>query len=268
MSRVSQRFERLRRDGEMGLVAYIAAGDPSLEATREFIPALEAAGVDVLELGIPFSDPIADGPVIQRASERALAAGATLERVLRLAAEARPACQMPLLLFSYLNPILRYGFNRFADEARAAGVDAVLITDLSVEEADAYVSRMREAELDTVFLAAPTSTEARLRKICGVSRGFVYAVSRTGVTGTQEALSQQAAPLLARLRQMTALPIAAGFGISRPEHVAALRGLADAAVVGSALVRVIEETRSAEQLAKLARSFKLGPKELTTDKRG
>lgn len=265
MSRVSERFEQLHRRGEMGLVAYITAGDPDLRATREFIPALEGAGVDVLELGIPFSDPVADGPVIQRASERALAAGATLERVVHLVGDVRPSCAMPLLLFSYLNPILRYGFSRFAADARSAGVDAILITDLSVEEAGAYLGEMRQAALDTVFLAAPTSTEARLRRICNVSRGFVYAVSRTGVTGTQEALSGQAAPLLARLRALTTLPLAAGFGISRPEHVAALRGLADAAVVGSALVRVVEQSRSAEQLAKLARELKHAERELTTD---
>ncbi len=268
MSRVSERFEQLRSRGEMGLVAYITAGDPDLRATREFIPALEGAGVDVLELGIPFSDPVADGPVIQRASERALAAGTTLERVLHLVRDVRPSCAMPLLLFSYLNPILRYGFSRFAADARSAGVDAILITDLSVEEADAYLGEMRQAALDTVFLAAPTSTEARLRRICDVSRGFVYAVSRTGVTGTQEALSGQAAPLLGRLRALTALPLAAGFGISRPEHVAALRGLADAAVVGSALVRVVEQSRSAEKLAKLASELKHGEKELTTDEHG
>lgn len=265
MSRVSERFEQLRARGEMGLVAYITAGDPDLRATREFIPALEAAGVDVLELGIPFSDPVADGPVIQRASERALAAGTTLERVLQLVREVRPSCAMPLLLFSYLNPILSYGFSRFAADARSAGVDAILITDLSVEEADAYLNEMRQAELDTVFLAAPTSTEARLRRICEVSRGFVYAVSRTGVTGTRDTLSGQAGPLLRRLRALTTLPIAAGFGISRPEHVAALRGQADAAVVGSALVRVIEESRSAAQLANLARELKHAGAQLTAD---
>jgi tryptophan synthase alpha chain len=256
MSRIGKRFEELRQRQELGLVAYITAGDPDLRATAEFIPALEEAGVDVLELGIPFSDPLADGPVIQRASERALRSGTTLAGVLEMAAEARRRSQLPLLLFGYLNPILRYGFDRFAADARRAGIDGVLITDLSIEEADAYVGRMRQAELDTVFLAAPTSTEARLHRICEASRGFVYAVSRTGVTGAQQALSGQLLPLLQRLRAASSLPVAAGFGISRPEHIRELRGHADAAVVGSALVRVVEEHRSAERLAALAAELK------------
>jgi len=256
MTRISERFQQLKQRQEFGLVAYITAGDPDLRATAEFIPALEEAGVDVLELGIPFSDPLADGPVIQRASERALRSGTTLAGVLEMAAEARRRSQLPLLLFGYLNPILRYGFDRFAADARRAGIDGVLITDLSIEEADAYVGRMRQAELDTVFLAAPTSTEARLRRICEASRGFVYAVSRTGVTGAQQALSGQLLPLLQRLRAASSLPVAAGFGISRPEHILELRGRADAAVVGSALVRVVEEHRSAERLAALARELK------------
>ncbi len=256
MSRISERFEDLRARREMGLVAYITAGDPDLRATGEFVHALEQAGTDVLELGIPFSDPLADGPVIQRATERALASGTTLDKVLRLVSDVRSRCAMPLVLFSYLNPILRYGFTRFAADARSAGVDGILITDLSVEEADDYLVEMRRAELDTVFLAAPTSTDARLQKICDVSRGFVYVISRTGVTGTRDSLSTQVAPLLHRVRERTTLPIAAGFGISTPEHVAALAGHADAAVVGSALVRVIEQTCSAEELAKLARALK------------
>ena len=256
MSRIGKRFEELRQRQELGLVAYITAGDPDLRATAEFIPALEEAGVDVLELGVPFSDPLADGPVIQRASERALRSGTTLAGVLEMAAEARRRSQLPLLLFGYLNPILRYGFDRFAADARRAGIDGVLITDLSIEEADAYIGRMRQAELDTVFLAAPTSTEARLRRICEASRGFVYAVSRTGVTGAQQALSGQLLPLLRRLRAVSPLPVAAGFGISRPEHIFELRGHADAAVVGSALVRVVEEHRSAERLAALAAELK------------
>jgi len=256
MTRISERFQQLKQRQELGLVAYITAGDPDLRATAEFIPALEEAGVDVLELGVPFSDPLADGPVIQRASQRALASGTTLAGVLDTAAEARRRSQLPLLLFGYLNPILRYGFDRFAADARRAGIDGVLITDLSIEEADAYLGRMRQAELDTVFLAAPTSTEARLRRICEASRGFVYAVSRTGVTGAQQALSGQLLPLLQRLRAASSLPVAAGFGISRPEHIRELRGHADAAVVGSALVRVVEEHRSAERLAALASELK------------
>ncbi len=256
--RITRRFEDLRRGGRLGLVAYITAGDPDLRATAEFIPALEEAGVDVLELGVPFSDPLADGPVIQRASERALRSGTTLAGVLDLVAGARRATRLPLVLFSYLNPILRYGFERFAADARQAGADGVLITDLSVEEAGAYLGRMRAASLDTIFLAAPTSTDARLRRIGDVSRGFLYAVSRTGVTGARETLSDQLLPLLGRIRAVTALPVAAGFGISSAAQIAALRGHADAAVVGSALVRVVEEHRSAERLAALARDLKSG----------
>ena len=258
MSRIARRFEELRQRGELGLVAYITAGDPDLAATAEFILALEEAGVDVLELGVPFSDPLADGPIIQRASERALKSGTTLARILELVARSRRTNRVPIVLFSYLNPVLRYGFTRFAADARQAGADGVLITDLSVEESAAFLEEMRAAELDTVFLAAPTSTEERLRRICEVSRGFVYAVSRTGVTGTREALSGQLLPLLARIRAVSALPVAAGFGISKPEHIEALRGHADAAVVGSALVRSIEEHGSAARLAELARLLKHG----------
>jgi tryptophan synthase alpha chain len=261
VSRISQRFAELRKRDELGLVAYITAGDPDLQATAEFIPALESAGVDVIELGIPFSDPLADGPVIQRASERALANGTNLARILEMVAAVRSRSQLPLVLFGYLNPFLRYGFERFARDARQAGADGVLITDLSVEEAAPYIEPVRAAELDTIFLAAPTSTDVRLRAIAEISSGFVYAVSRMGVTGTREALSEQLAPLLARIRRITEMPLAVGFGISRREHVAALRGQADAAVVGSALVRVIEETRSAEALAALARDLKQGAAE-------
>ncbi len=261
MSRIAQCFADLRRRNELGLVAYITAGDPDLRATAEFIPALESAGVDIIELGIPFSDPLADGPVIQRASERALAAAATLPRILKLVTDIRRRSQVPLVLFGYLNPFLRYGFEQFAQDARQAGADGVLITDLSVEEAGGFIGPMRAAELDTVFLAAPTSTDVRLRAIADVSSGFVYAISRMGVTGAREALSDQLVPLLARIRKVTDLPLAVGFGISRRAHVAALRGHADAAVVGSALVRVIEETRSADALAALARDLKQGAAE-------
>lgn len=264
--RIGRRFAALRAGGQLGLVAYITAGDPDLERTALFAEALEKAGVDVLELGVPFSDPLADGPVIQRASERALKGGTTLRGILETVTRIRRRSELPLVLFSYLNPVLRYGFSRFADDARAAGADGVLIIDLSVEEAGPFLAEMRRAELDTVFLAAPTSTEARLRRIADVSRGFVYAVSRTGVTGMREALSSQLMPLLARLRRLTDLPLAAGFGISRPEHLTALQGSADAAVVGSALVRVIEEHGSApdaaERLAAAARDLTYGHQRL------
>jgi tryptophan synthase alpha chain len=240
-SRISDRFAKLRASGELGLVAYITAGDPRLDRTLEFALALDEAGADVLELGVPFSDPLADGVVIQRGVERALRAGTNLAGILALVARLRQHSQIPVVIFSYLNPILRYGFARFSDQAAAAGADGVLLTDVSVEEAEPFVQESRRVGLDTIFLAAPTSTECRLRAIAGHSRGFVYAVSRTGVTGARPAISGQLLPLIERLRAVTDLPLAAGFGISRPEHMALLRGKIEAAVVGSALVQTIEE---------------------------
>jgi len=241
MTRITRKFADFAKQSRMGLVAYITAGDPTLERTVDYVLALEEGGADVVELGVPFSDPLADGVVIQRASERALHAGATLAGVLQCVVQIRQRSQIPLVLFGYLNPYLRYGFDKFATEARQAGADGVLITDLSVEEAEPYVREMRRVDLDTIFLAAPTSTEERLKRIGEVSRGFVYAVSRMGVTGTRDTLSSQVLPLVERLRAVTALPLAAGFGISRREHLDVLQGKIDAAVVGSALVRVIEE---------------------------
>lgn len=261
-TRISRLFERLRRENRQGLVAYITAGDPSLDRTPSLVAALDRGGADLIELGVPFSDPIADGPVIQRASERALRAGATLRSILETAAEIRKQSEIPLLLFSYLNPVLRYGFEKAARDACAAGVDGFLLTDLSVEEASRPVQIMRAHGLDSVFLAAPTSTEARLRLVAQYSTGFVYLVSRTGVTGARDSFSASAAPLVAAMRRITKLPLAVGFGISRPEHVAALRGLSDAAVVGSAFVRLIEQHAPGAaleaQLETLARELKQG----------
>lgn len=268
ITRIGRRFDELRRRNELGLVAYITAGDPDLTATAEFIPALESAGVDILELGVPFSDPLADGPVIQLASERALASGTTLAGIIRIVAEARKSSDLPIVLFTYLNPVLRYGLERFAADAKQAGADGILITDLSIEEAATYRDVMRGAGLDTIFLAAPTSTDVRLKAIAEVSTGFIYAVSRTGVTGVRAALSDQLLPLLRRVRAISRLPLAAGFGISQPAHVEALRGHADAAVVGSALVRNIEQHRSPERLAALARELKQASLELARVKHG
>ncbi len=241
MSRIRARFEALRRAGGKAFVAFLTAGDPSLEATVEAALALEGAGVDVLELGVPFSDPLADGPVIQRASERALARGTTLPAVLDAVRGIRRTSQIPLLLFSYFNPLLRHGLSRVVSEASAAGVDGVLVTDLPPEEAGPWLEAARPAGLDTVFLAAPTSPEERLRLVAEASRGFVYAVSRTGVTGERNALSGEARPLVERIKALTAEPVALGFGISTPEQVAAAASLADGVVVGSALVRFLEE---------------------------
>jgi len=241
MTRIGRRFRALRDEGRKAFVAFVTAGDPSLERTVAVALDLEEAGVDVLELGVPFSDPLADGPVIQRASERALRNGTTLAAVLGVVSEIRRRSEIPLLLFSYVNPLLRYGLPRLAADAREAGVDGVLVTDLPPEEARDWMPIARGAELDTVFLAAPTSSPERLRRTAEASRGFVYAVSRTGVTGEREALSEDARPLVARLRELTDQPVALGFGVSTPEHVAQVAAVADGVVVGSALVRALEE---------------------------
>ena len=229
------------------LVAYVTSGDPNLATTREVILAAIAAGSSVIELGVPFSDPLADGPVIQRASERALKHGTSLDQVLKLAAEIREQSQsVGLIIFTYLNPILQMGLEKFCKIARLAGVDGVLVTDLPVEEAAPYLAEMRKNELAPIFLAAPTSTDDRLKRIAKVSRGFVYAVSRTGVTGARKQLPEDAQTLVRRLRKYTRLPIAVGFGISTPDQFAAVGGYADAAVVGSAIVDIIERSPGRE----------------------
>ena len=228
------------------LVAYVTCGDPDLATTREIILAAIDAGAGIIELGVPFSDPLADGPVIQRASERALRQNTTLEKVLRLAAEIRRRSQVGLIIFSYLNPILQMGLRRFCDTAEEAGVDGALITDLPIEEADEYVREMRMRHLSAIFLAAPTSTDQRLQKIAKSSSGFLYAVSRTGVTGAQQQLPEDAKKLVGRVRKFTKLPIAVGFGISTPEQFAVVGQFAEGAVVGSAIVQVIERNPGKE----------------------
>ncbi|HYA97470.1 MAG TPA: tryptophan synthase subunit alpha [Methylomirabilota bacterium] len=248
-SRIARRFAELKSRGELGIVAYITAGDPSLEATRCFVLALAEAGADVIELGVPFSDPIADGPVIQRASERALRAGTSMARVLALVRRIREESDVPLVIFSYYNPILQMGLEKFAKAAAEAGADGVLATDLTPEEADAYRAAMRAHHLDTVFLAAPTSPDERLEKIAAASSGFVYVISRAGVTGAKDALPEELPALLRRVRKVTSLPVAVGFGISLPGHVSILGGLADAAVVGSALVAEIAAADSQQAAA-------------------
>jgi tryptophan synthase alpha chain len=229
------------------LVAYVTCGDPDLATTRDVVLAAIDAGADVIELGVPFSDPVADGPVIQRASQRALQHGTTLADVLKLAAEVRQHAQSTgLIIFSYLNPILRMGLEKFCKVARHAGVDGALLTDLPVEEADDYLREMRRNQLATVFLTAPTSTDERLKRITSASSGFLYAVSRTGVTGTRQQLPDDARKLVRRLRKYTKLPIAVGFGISSSEQFAAVGEFADAAVVGSAIVETIERNPGKE----------------------
>ena len=239
MSRLERTFETLRRRGRSGLVTFTTAGDPDLPRSAEVLRALDRAGADVLEVGVPFSDPLADGPVIQRASERALGAGATLARVLELVAGVRSDIAAGIVLFTYANPIVRMGMGPFVERAASAGVDGVLVLDLPIEEAEGFRDRMIEAGIDPIFLLSPTTTDARIRRAAELGRGFLYGISRLGVTGARDAIATGAEALVARIRSATDLPIALGFGISRPEHVAEVGRWADAAVVGSALIEVI-----------------------------
>ena len=241
-----------------GLVVYLTGGDPDLATTREIALAAIDNGADVIELGVPFSDPLADGPVIQRASERAVAKGTRLSDVLGLAAELRKARpQAGIILFSYLNPVMRMGMKEFCARAAGAGADGVLLTDMIVEEASEYLDAMHANKLAPVFLAAPTSPDARLKAIADNSQGFVYAISRTGITGTESSLTSDAAQVVMRLKQFTKLPVALGFGISNAEHVKAVSEFADAAVIGSAIVQLIEKTVP-EQAARAVGRFVAG----------
>jgi tryptophan synthase alpha chain len=248
LTRIGQLFERLRVEQRPALIAYITAGDPSPAATPDLAAALERGGADLIELGVPFSDPIADGPVIQRGSDRALKAGTNLAKVLDIAAQIRKRSEIPLLLFTYMNPVLRYGLEPLAKAAAASGIDGCLLTDLSVEEAEPYIRMMRQASIDTVFLAAPTSSQRRLKLVAKYSTGFVYLVSRTGVTGERSNVSGSVAPLVTAMRATTKLPLAVGFGISTAEHVREIGAIADGVVVGSAFERVIEEHAASPKL--------------------
>jgi len=254
-TRIGELFARKKQEGRATFIAYLTAGDPVPDRTAELVLALERGGADLIELGVPFSDPIADGPVIQRASERALRAGMNLPRLLDTVREIRRSSQIPLLLFSYMNPLLRYGFDRLATDAREAGIDGVLLTDLSVEEAEAPVATLRAANLDTIFLAAPTSTDRRLDLVARYSSGFVYLVSRTGVTGEQAALAPGIGDLIARVRRHTTLPLALGFGISTADQVAALSTTCDGIIVGSALVKTIERHAADADLVERLEAF-------------
>ena len=252
-TRIAQRFAALREAGELGIVPYITAGDPSLDATLKFAIALAEAGADVIELGIPFSDPLADGPVIQRASERALKAGTTLASVLELVRRIRQsnsaASEIPIVLFGYFNPIIQMGVEKFAAAASSAGADGVLVTDLTPEESTDYRRILGAHNLDTVFLAAPTSTDERVNIISAATSGFLYLISRTGVTGAKDSLPDDLPALIRRVRSHTNIPLAVGFGISLPGHVSVLGGLADAAVIGSSLVSEIEKAESVDAAA-------------------
>ncbi len=258
LTRIGELFERQKH----ALIAYVTAGDPHPDRTAGLVAALVRGGADLIELGVPFSDPIADGPVIQRAGYRAIQQGTTLARVLQIAREIRAISEVPLLLFTYLNPVESYGVERLARDAKAAGIDGCLLTDASVEEAAEYVRVMRAQNLDTVFLGAPTSSERRLRLVAEYSSGFIYLVSRTGVTGQQKSVSGSVAPLVERMRAVSSLPVAVGFGVSTPEQVAEIGKVAAGVVVGSAIMSLIEAHGAAadldERVEAFARALKSG----------
>ena len=246
--RLAETFARLRREHRTGLVAFATAGDPDLERSRAVFQALDRGGADVLEIGVPFSDPLADGPVIQRASERALAGGVTLRASLDLVARLRSEVAAPLVVFTYANPLLRMGVECFVDHVRRGGADGVLVVDLPIEEAGDLRERLNAGGIDMIFLVSPTTSDGRLREAVSLGRGFLYGISRLGVTGARDALAQDARELATRIRAATALPLALGFGISRPEHVRDVGEYADAAVVGSAVVNLVADGGDAQDL--------------------
>jgi tryptophan synthase alpha chain len=249
MNRIGGAFEALRQSGGPGLIAYLTAGDPSLAETEQILRGLPAAGADLIEVGVPFSDPVADGPVIQRACERALRSGTTLVRVIEMVGRIRSAVAVPIVLFTYANPVERVGVDAFVARAEAAGIDGVLVVDLPIEEAGPLAATLTRRGLAPVFLVSPTTTAERVRRAAAMGSGFLYAVSRLGVTGARDALSGDAAAVVATIRAATALPVALGFGITTPQHVRAACTMADAAVVGSALVQVIAEAGTSQDVA-------------------
>lgn len=255
MSRISETFRRLKVHDRRALIPFITAGHPNIQATRSLLPALQRAGADVIEIGVPFSDPIADGPVIQRSSQQALSNGVTLRQILSLVAEKRSELEVPLVLFSYINPLLQFGIDEFVREAANAGVDGVLLSDLSLEEAAEIREKLSNRSIDLILLAAPTSTDERLQAIAQSASGFIYAVSRTGVTGARSELTNESAELVERLRGFTELPVAVGFGISTADQIAQVWQYADAAVVGSAIVKKIEENAGSTDLIQRVESF-------------
>jgi len=246
--RIGQMFRELKSEGKKAFIPFIMAGDPDLDTTIRLVPELERAGSHIVELGIPFSDPVADGPAIQRAGARALSHRYKMSDYLRAVEAIRRETNVPLLLFSYFNPIFQYGLESLARDARAAGVDGVLTTDITPEEGEQYCACMEANGLDCVFLAAPTSSDDRIAKIAACSRGFVYVVSRTGVTGVQQQLSDSVLPTVERVRRFTQLPVAVGFGISKPEQVRAIWEIADGAVVGSAIVAEMEKIEAVNEI--------------------
>jgi len=284
MSRIAATFASLKRENRRGFIPFITAGDPDLNTTRELIVELARAGATLIELGIPFTDPMADGPVIQRASERALRQTFSISDVLQIVSDARQETDVPIILFSYFNPLLQFcsnedegrtsppskqvdsrleaglvpptvKFEKLANDVKAAGVDGILVTDLVPEEASEFATTLRANDLDMIFLIAPTSTDERLKMVAELASGFIYAVSRAGITGAREEMSTEAEKLVRRMRKFSDLPIAVGFGISTPEHVADVWRYADAAVVGSAIVSEIEEAESPAAAVKRVAAF-------------
>ena len=255
MGRIAEAFTQLKRTGKKGFIPFLTAGDPDLETTAQLLVQLSQAGATVIELGVPFSDPMADGPVIQRASERALKHGFGLAQVLDVARRAKETIQTPIILFSYFNPLMQFGIERLAATARASGIDGVLVTDLTPEEAGEFAEELRANDLDMIFLVAPTSTDARLRLVSDRASGFIYAVSRAGVTGERATVSSEAEKLVNRVRKFTSLPVAVGFGISTSAQVADVQRYADAVVVGSAIVSEIERLGSEPDLAQRIGDF-------------
>jgi tryptophan synthase alpha chain len=254
-SRITDAFTRLRSEGRRGFIPFITAGDPDLETTRALIVELARSGATAVELGVPFSDPVADGPTIQRSSERALRRGVSVSDVLAVIREARRETDVPVVLFGYFNPLLQFGVERLADESASAGADGILVTDLVPEESADFNSALARRGLDQIFLVAPTTSDARLRSIAERASGFIYAVSRAGVTGARTDLSAEAARLVARVREVSSLPVAVGFGVSTPEHVSEVWTYADAAVVGSALVAEIEKHEGRADLVSSVGAF-------------
>jgi len=253
MSRLDVIFESVRSRTDPGLVTFVTAGDPNLGRSADILRVLDFAGADVIEIGVPFSDPLADGPVIQRASERALGTGTTLSRTISMVEEIRPTVQAGIVLFTYANPVVRMGPKVFLERAANAGVDGVLILDLPIEEAEEFQTTAKDVAIDPIFLLSPTTSDDRIRRAAELGRGFLYGISRLGVTGATDTISDGAEKLVGRIRRLTDMPIAVGFGISRPEHVAAVGRWADAAVVGSGLVNVIARASSAELLGDVER---------------
>ncbi len=244
MSRITDTFHELKKSGKKALIPYIMAGDPSIDATKEFVLDLEAGGADIVELGVPFSDPLADGPTIQRAAERSLQNGTTLKKVLTLVKEIRRQSDIPLILMTYYNPIFKYGIERFIKKAAGVGVDGVIIPDLIPDEAEDFIGLARQHDLDTVFLLAPTSTRDRIHKVSKASRGFIYYVSITGITGSRLLIGETMKDTLRSIRRATKKPVAVGFGISTPEEASVVAKLADGIIIGSAIVKLITQGRS------------------------